>query len=301
MATETRFETGSSKAVSDSEAADLLTVEQMAQFVLDGYLEFDNLIPEELNQAVYEDQLKSVSGSELKDEFRWHQVDNPNGFYEHSAAVREVHNLPAVKAIVQSLVGPKPRHNHSAMHVTPPHKQESQQWHVDGGGRRKTRLKHDHPYHFDVLTAYFTHDVPYEMGPTLILPGSHMRHVLGGDVARYKNVVGQKRLEGKGGRIAFIHDAMWHCAQPNQTDKTRFMFKIQFRPSVPQQNLFNTEGWASQEIRNYFLRHRTKHSLTGEWSAQAPDMIDWWHYLCGQEPLHDPSGLGTPADVLWLE
>ena len=289
MATET-------KATSIIETADLLSVGQMAQFVLDGYLEFDNLIPEELNQAVYEDQLRSVSGSVLKDEFRWNQVDNRKAFYDYSEAVREVHDLPAVRAVLQSLVGPNPRHNHSACHITPPHKQESQSWHVDGGGRRRMRLKNDHPYHFDVLTAYFTHDVPYEMGPTLILPGSHMRHVLGGDIARYKNIAGQKRLEGKGGRIAFIHDAIWHCAQPNQTDETRFMFKIRFNPAVPQQQLFNTEGWDNQEIRNYFLRHRHKNALTGETAAVGPDMVDWWHYLCGVEPRHDPSGLRTHGD-----
>ena len=40
MATET-------KVASTIETGDLLSVEQMAQFVLDGYLEFDGLIPED--------------------------------------------------------------------------------------------------------------------------------------------------------------------------------------------------------------------------------------------------------------
>ena len=65
---------------------------------------------------------------------------------------------------------------------------------------------------------------------------------------------------------------------------------------MPQQKLFNTEGWDSREIRNYFLGQRHKHNLTGDWAAHGPDMVDWWHYLCGQEPLHDPSGLGTHGD-----
>ena len=52
---------------------------------------------------------------------------------------------------------------------------------------------------FDILTAYFAHDTPHEMGPTLVLPGSHMRSVLGPDAARYKNIAGQKRLSGKAG------------------------------------------------------------------------------------------------------
>ena len=173
---------------------ELLDVHQMARFVIDGFIEFDDLIPDELSEAVYADELASVNEDGPIPEVRWHITDNPHGFYERSAAVRAVHNLPRVKAVLQSLLGPGHVASHSALHCTGPRQETAQQWHVDAGGRRQVRLPGVHPWSFDILTAYFAHDTPHEMGPTLVLPGSHMRSVLGPDVARYKNIAGQKRL-----------------------------------------------------------------------------------------------------------
>ena len=276
----------------------LLSVQQMAQFVIDGYLEFDDLIPDGLVEAVVSDLQETVDVSGLKNQFRWNQTDNPHGFYEFSEAVRNVHMLPGVKAVLQSLLGPGYLFDHSAIHATAPHHRKAQNWHVDAGGRRQLKYPNANPYTFDVLTAFFPHDTPDDMGPTLILPGSHIRGVLGSDTARYKNIRGQKRLSGKAGRIIFFHEALWHCAQPNRTDAWRFMFKIRFCPRVPQQQQFDTEGWDSEEIRRFLRKNARTHSLTGEWSAVTQIRASWWRYLCGAEELSDPSGTGTHGDAV---
>ncbi len=273
-----------------------LSARQMAQFVIDGFLEFDDLIPEELTAAVYEDELKTVDESGLKKRFAWHITDNPHGFYEFSEAVRQVHALPAVEAVLLSLLGPGAAANHSAVHATPPRHGTAQNWHVDAGGRRQVRLPGVDPYSFDLLTAFFAHDTPDQMGPTLILPGSHMRSVLGPDIGRYKNIRGQRRLAGKAGRIVFFHEALWHCAQPNMTDEWRFMFKIRYNPSVPQRERFNTDGWDGDPMRRFFRMNKSAHSLAGEADAVAWERADWWRYLCGADRLVDPSGAGAHGD-----
>ena len=275
---------------------ELLDVHQMARFVIDGFIEFDDLVPDELSEAVYADELASVTDDGPIPEVRWHITDNAHGFYERSAAVRAVHNLPRVKAILQSLLGPGHVASHSALHCTGPRQETAQQWHVDAGGRRQVRLPRVHPWSFDILTAYFAHDTPHEMGPTLVLPGSHMRSVLGPDTARYKNITGQKRLSGKAGRLVFMHEALWHCAQTNEIDQWRFMFKIRYNPRVPQRGIFNTDGWDSEEIRRFFRMNKNAHNLTGESSAVAQDRADWWRYLCGADELADPSGTGAHGD-----
>ena len=274
----------------------LLTADQMARFVMDGFLEVEGLVPDDLNQAVYEDQLRSVDANGLKPQFGWHITDRPSAFYQSSEACRRVHELPAVRAILQSLLGPHWVMNHSALHATPPHTQTAQAWHVDAGGRRQVRLVDDPPYQFDVLTAYFTHDVPYEMGPTLVQPGSHLRTVAGQDLARYKNIVGQRRLSGKGGRIVFFHDALWHCAQQNSTNQWRFMFKIRCNPKVPQRGQFNTDGWDSPEMRRLFLKGKGLHALNGDAAIMTMQRADWWRYLCSADALPDPSGTGAHGD-----
>ena len=274
----------------------LLNVEQMAQFVFDGFLEFSDLVPDDLNEMVHADLLKTVGADGLEPAYRWHITDNPHGFYEESSAVREVHALPSVQGVLQSLLGPGHVGSHSAVHATWPNQVEAQKWHVDGGGRRQVRLPKVHPYSFDILTAYFPHDTPYEMGPTLVLPGSHMRSVLGNDISRYKNIVGQKRLSGPGGRLVFMHEALWHCAQTNQTDQWRFMFKIRYNPRVPQRGLFDTDGWDNDAMRRFFRTNKGAHSLTGESPAVVTERANWWRYLCNAEELDDPSGTGGHGD-----
>ena len=274
----------------------LLGIEQMARFVIDGYVEFDDLIPEELNQQAFADEQTAVDESGRKAEFAWHITDNKDGFFDYSAAIRKIHRLPAVRGILQSLLGPGYVQNHSALHVTYPNQKEAQMWHVDSGGRRQVRLPGVHPHSFDIITAYFAHDVPYEMGPTLVLPGSHMRSMLGPDTGRYKNIVGQKRLAGRGGRICFMHEAIWHCAQTNETDQHRFMFKIRYNPRTAQRANFNTEGWDSRQIRRLFLMSKDTHALTGENAWLVSERARWWRYLCGADELIDPSGTGTHGD-----
>ena len=110
VVTETEVQTGT----------ELLTARQMAQFAIDGFLEFDDIVPQDLVEAVYEDEIKTVDENGLNERFRWHITDNPHGFYEFSEATREVQNLPAVKAVLRSLLGPGYQANHSALHATPP-------------------------------------------------------------------------------------------------------------------------------------------------------------------------------------
>ena len=286
----------SDRKLAPVEKKHLLNVEQMARFVVDGYLEFDDLIPDALNERALEDELTAVDDSGRKAEFAWHITDNKDGFFNYSDAIRQIHELPAVRGVLQSLLGPGYAQNHSALHVTYPYQEEAQLWHVDSGGRRQVRLPGAHPYSFDILSAYFAHDVPYEMGPTLVLPGSHLRSMMGPDTGRYKNIKGQKRLAGKGGRICFLHEALWHCAQTNETEQHRFMFKIRYNPRTEQRATFNTEGWDNPEIRRYFLTNKDTHVLTGESAWVVGERARWWRYLCGAGELADPSGTGAHGD-----
>lgn len=262
-------------AAPPAETAARLDMHQMAQFVMDGFIEFDDLVPEDLNAAVHEEQLRAPTDA------RW-EPKIPDAFLDTSPATQAVLELPRFKAVLASLLGPSYIHDHSYLHITPAGQRSAQSWHVDHdrAGRRLTR---DDFYRFNILIAYFTHDVPREMGPTLILPGSHLRQV-GHDIARYRNIAGQKHLSGPGGRIAFIHDAVWHCAQPNLTDRPRFMFKVRYHPAEPQRGHFDATGWDSLDMWRLFRDNVNRHA----WQGSASDRVaalrdDWWRYLCGAE------------------
>ena len=247
----------------------LLDAGTMAKFAVDGFVEFDDLVPPDLSEQVHRDALTYPPT-------RGFDPNAPREFWDASTAVRGVFDLAAVKGVVRSLGGPSPIHDHSYLHTVPPGKFEAQRWHVDSA------LAAEHPRRFDVLVCFFPHATPAEMGPTLVLPGSHLRRVSYHDVTRYKNFRGQVQLVGGGGRIVFMHESLWHCAQPNTTDKWRFMFKIRYQPNVPQRALFDVEGWDDPAIHAFFNDARRRHLWGGDgFPAMGRERLDWWRYLSG--------------------
>ena len=243
--------------MSKVEKQHLLTARQMAQFVVDGFLLFDDLIPAERNAAAYADQ---VAGK---------------GHWNDSQAIRDIFELPTVKGVIQSLVGENPPYDHSALHVVGANQYGAQSWHADS-------IIDARPFAFDVQVMYFSHDAPEEMGPTLVLPGSHLRRASNMSIARYKNVIGQRQLAGKAGTIAFTHQAIWHCAQPNKTEKTRYMFKLRLRPGEEQRRLFNMDGYDSPEIAD-FLTSASQPWFGEQARAENVQRAKLWRYLVGDD------------------
>jgi hypothetical protein len=237
----------------------LLTAKQMAQFVTDGYLFFEEIVPKALNEAVLADQ------------------ESGCGHWDRSEATRAVFALPPVKGILQSLVGENPPYDHSALHIVGPQQHSAQHWHADS-------IIDARPLAFDIQAMYFSHDCPKEMGPTLVLPGSHLRRVSNASISRYKNIVGQRQFVCKAGSIAFLHQALWHCAQPNYTDRTRYMFKLRLRPGQEQRGLFNTDGYNDPEVRR--MINCMPHRWQGEQArAENVERAKLWRYVCGDDSV----------------
>jgi ectoine hydroxylase-related dioxygenase (phytanoyl-CoA dioxygenase family) len=219
--------------MSNVERHHLLTAQQMARFVTDGFLMLEELVPREYNEAAY---AAEVAWDGAGYNF-WHQNEN----------IQAVFNLPQVKGAIQSFVGTHPIYDHSFLHIVKGGNLKAQDWHADS-------IIDTRPYAFDVQAFYFSHDAPRETGPTLVLPGSHLRKVNTFSIGRYKNIVGQRQLSAKAGTIVFMHHGIWHCAQPNFTDKTRYVFKVRLRPGQEQRGLFNTDDYDSPEVAAIFKK-----------------------------------------------
>lgn len=249
--------------LSSIEIKHLLTAEQMARFVTDGFLLLDGFVPQEHNEAVYEDELKWKGGG--------------GEFWNASDALRSVFELPQVKGMIQSLVGVKPVYDHSHLHIVGPRYLKAQDWHADS-------ILDTRPYAFDIQAFYFSHDAPPEMGPTLILPGSHMRKVNTASIGRYKNIVGQRQLAGKAGTLAILHHGMWHCAQPNHTDKTRYVFKLRLRAGQEQRGLFNMEDYNSAEVRS-IINNGYQLWQGNESRLEHVQRAKLWRYVTGDNSI----------------
>lgn len=269
----------------------LLTSKQMARFVTDGYLRFDEIVPAEVNEAAMrETEDKSFnlwtgyvsSGTPLSQ------------MWPTSKGFGAVWRLPQVQGIIHSLVGPNPTYDHHAGHQVGPKSPHGQFLHQDA-------IIDDREYAFDVQFYYFPHDTPREMGGTMIVPGSHLRRVNTFDVSRYQNFIGQVTAVCKAGTIFATHHGIWHCAQPNHTDKTRYMFKLRLNPTVKQVRLFNTDDVNDPEIGSIF---NGNHGWYGgsEGRLEIVNRIKLWRYLTGNEKFDSALWLGRlenkPENVL---
>ena len=245
----------------------LLTTNQMASFTARGFLRFDNLVPVAINQKVMalfasEQVERPVAGKPLSETY---PPDSP---------LAELMQLPAIQGIVQSLVGPDPLFDHHAVHIRHPHEGRAQGLH--GDSIIDTRM------HFDIQLMYFPHDIPLEMGGTLLLPGSQFRRINESDIARYQNFVGQIPMVCQAGTLLALHHGIWHCGRQNQTDRTRYMFKIRLNPRVRQSRLWNTEDLEEQMAANPITRLEARNPAAETLYSILTQTEPWYEYPVGR-------------------
>ncbi|MBI2192542.1 MAG: phytanoyl-CoA dioxygenase family protein [Planctomycetes bacterium] len=252
----------------------LLNSKQMASFVSDGYLRFDELVPMELNEAALAEMQKNPPRARAGTPFR--EVWPP------PSAIGNLFRLPEVQGITCSLVGPDPLYDHHAVHTVGPGHRMGQMWHADA--------IIDLRMHFDIQYYYFAHDTPREMGGTMILPGSHFRRISETDIARYQNFLGQIPIVCKAGTLVVVHHGIWHCAQPNLTDQRRYMFKLRLNPTVRQLRLWNTDDLRDAAVAAAFGRN---HGWYGnEVRLEIVNRIKLWRFLTGDEAFDTGYWLG---------
>ncbi|MDA1192259.1 MAG: phytanoyl-CoA dioxygenase family protein, partial [Candidatus Poribacteria bacterium] len=185
----------------------------------------------------------------------------------------EVFRLPKVQGIIESLVGPNPLYDHCAIHTVGANNPNGQVWHADA--------IIDLRLHFDIQFFYFAHDTPREMGGTMILPGSQYRRISETDIGRYQNFLGQEAMDCKAGTLVVVHHGIWHCAQPNRTDRRRYMFKLRLNPTVRQKLLWNTDDLNDGEVSGIMgANHRW---YGNEVRIETVNRIRQWRFLVGDE------------------
>lgn len=235
----------------------LLTTREVASFVTHGYLRFDELVSPALCRAAL---------AELAEGFHPTPLGAPSNAPETGAlgqpiddlwidspALGPVLRLPRLRGIIESLLGRHPRYDHHYAHVIPPRQRWSQPWHADAILDPRTGA-------FDIQLFFFFHDTPREAGGTMFLPGSHLRRVNEGDIARYQNFRGQVATVCRAGTVLVAHHGIWHCGQPNHSDQPRTMFKLRLGPAERQRLTWDTSDLLDPAVAQE-LRHT--HPWTG--------------------------------------
>lgn len=254
----------------------LLSSKQLAAFVADGFLRFDALLPDALAREL----LADVAAGKLAADATGGPHSGaplPRAGMRLEAAFGEqqvlgrVLRFPPLAGIIASLVGPSPIYDHHHAHVIAARQAWSQPWHADA--ILDARMA------FDIQLFFFLHDTPREMGGTMLLPGSHLRRINESDVARYQNFRGQLATVCSAGTVVVCHHGIWHCGQPNLTDRSRTMFKLRLNPSVRQLRLWNTADVDDPSIAEILTRD---HQWYGsEVRLEIVKRIKLWRHVTG--------------------
>lgn len=222
-----------------------LTTAEVARFVADGYLRFDALIPDAINQQVIA-ELQPLEVNKLQQMFG--QPADAGGppmpasltplsqCYPQPSVLGKMLRLPQVQGIIESLVGPDPLFDHDFVHRLPAGSEYQQHLHVDAV------IDSADPT-FDIQLFYFPRDVAPNAGGTRFVPGTHLRRTRAEGVSRYQHIMGEQQYNGVAGTVMVFHQGLWHAGQPNPSDTDRWMYKIRLNPSGSQVKRWDTSDF----------------------------------------------------------
>jgi len=276
-----------------------LTTLEIAQFVAQGFLRFDELVPDELNRRVVPElqslaqvKLRQAAGVAPTDD----ELDRPSSLtplsrcYPPPSVLGEILRLPSIHGIIESLVGADPLYDHDFIHLLPAGSEYKQHLHVDA-------IVDSADPSFDVQLFYFPEDVTAGAGGTRFVPSTHLRRARAEGVARYQQIVGEQHYTGRAGTVLVFHHGLWHAGQPNPSDRARWMYKIRLNPRVPQVRLWNTDDFADHhndpsdhtfakmrfDSVAHVLRQMQPWQQGHEARYELVQRIKLWRYLSGDE------------------
>lgn len=211
-----------------------LTTRQMAEFVANGCIRFDAIVPADVNERAIEEMRQLEAGRLAPGGMKPPHTGTPlEECYPAPSVIGEYLRLPQIRGIIESFVGKHPRFDHDWTHHIQPHATYVQPLHVDA------ITDSDDPT-FDVQLFWYPHDVAPGEGGTRFVPGTHLRRVRASGLDRYQHIAGEQQFSGPAGTVVVFHHGLWHAGQPNPGGGHRWMHKVRLNPTEPQVKLWNT-------------------------------------------------------------
>ena len=234
----------------------------MALFASRGFVKLEGVVPASLNKRFLAELERTFGIRDEKEGSTMPAVPAGTEINEalpSSTILGEILRLPRLKGAVESLVGPQSLLDHHFVHVLPPASK------IEAMGRA-ANAQHLHQdstidvrQAFDVQLFYYPQEITEDMGGTRFLPGSHLRIVNEGAIARYQNVRGQQHIVCPAGTVFLMHHGIWHGGSINRSDRIRYLYKLRLNPTVPQICLWDTSDLTEEELAHrpiFFVRER---------------------------------------------
>ncbi len=261
----------------------LLTDDQIASFIIDGYIIVEPELPDGYNQEII-DKLRAMP-------------ENPGEhIVESLPALNDLLSNPTIVGTLTSLLGHDYKRDQGGhIHMNPPGTR-GQPWHQDerfGRGHQDRDVDAIR----QLMFMYYPQDVEPDMGPTVLLPGSHRRTASPESMVTLVNLRGQKFSIVKAGSVLLTHFDIWHAATGNKSDRVRYMIKFPFSRTV--ENAEPSWDHRSSNIASVRQRLDGEHpSLLSrnEYETDHTLRVRTWNNIAGSAAMQLKSGehLGGP-------
>lgn len=211
-----------------------LTIEQKMMWERDGYLVFEDFLPQK-ETAYYNEKLDQAM-TVFREENRKNpetgaldHVDQICGIIEHEEAFLELMENPKMMNVMRDLLGDQFVMIDNDGLIKPPKKAAHTNWHRDTG---TTLFVDEKPVPFMIKVFYFLSDVSYDGGCLAFLPGSvHMSNDELPKVENQEDMPGHVRMNVKKGTAVVFHGSAYHSALNNLSEETRRSLIFNYAPS----------------------------------------------------------------------
>ena len=193
----------------------LLTDQQVQQFITDGYVVVKPDLPDDFHRHLFE-----------QTEHVWEKEFNPgNNLPARIPDTLKPWHDPVVVGALTSIVGPNYyMHPHRHCHYNAPGN-PAQRLHKDGFSRRGHRTRW-------LLAFYYPQTTTFDMGPTVVVPGSQFYNTLPPDGSER-----ELALTVEAGAVVIANYDIWHRGSANTSTHNRYMNKFLFtrieEPTAP--------------------------------------------------------------------
>ncbi len=217
---------------------------------------------------------------------------NPgNGIYEAIPRLGELLEHAEVRGALESLLGPGyVMHRHRHLHTTVPGF-SGFHWHQDDVNMRHHQI-------WRLLVMYYPHEVTHDMGPTIVLPGTHFRNAPTSRMNSYTNFRGQVALTVPAGTVAITHYDIWHTRTRNRTHGNRHMLKFIFdRTAVPTAPSWNHDPAQDERIRGDLVHTRFDHDGSSDTYKLVSLRLKAWNWMLSGAPEPAPGTADEPTVI----
>jgi HEAT repeat protein len=259
-------------ALFSTEPATLLSAEQIASFLANGYLILNTDLPASFHHAMFE-RFEGIIGQD--------NDNNPgNNLLPVVPELNRVFEDGIVRGALTSILGPGyMMHPHRVLHDNPPGS-NAQVWHHDSYWGYKRKVHNHRPWW--VMIMYYPQTIHDEIGPTGVIPGSQC-------IAQRLDDIDQlgRAASGPAGTCMLIHYDIWHRKMKNLTNLKRFMVKFEFtRMAPPQPGEFHLGGTPWRRPAD-----APAYDIEPMWREQ-------WNWLNGGEAERIARPIDGPFDTL---